>query len=101
MTVIHALAYLSNALAPIWNLLPFDGKLLKRQRGPYYPALQWDLERLVAQGLVRVSGLRYVKDASRWRIDADYSLNMKFAHSVLVTAERVGFELDLKSLYRE
>ncbi len=41
----HAFAYLSNVLAPVWDLSVFDGKGFKRRGGPFYPALQRDLIR--------------------------------------------------------
>ena len=44
---LHTYAYLSNVLAPVWNTRVFDGSLLKRRGGPFYPALQHDLDRLV------------------------------------------------------
>ena len=32
---LHAFAYLSNVLAPVWRLGALDGKLLKRRGGPF------------------------------------------------------------------
>ena len=33
---LHAFAYLSNVLAPVWDLRALDGKVLKRRGGPFY-----------------------------------------------------------------
>src|SRR5437762_5002289 len=52
---LHAFAYLSDVLSPVWQLPSFDGKILKIDGGPYYPDLQQDIDRLVVLGLVRVS----------------------------------------------
>ena len=52
---LHVLAYLANVLAPVWNMPVLDGKLLKKKGGPFYPALQQDLDRLVGTGVVFIS----------------------------------------------
>ncbi len=81
---LHAFAYLANVLAPTWDLDPLDGKILKRQGGPFYPQLQTDIDRLVGRGLVRVSQLGHVQDEmGRWRLDGSYELNRHLAASVL------------------
>ncbi len=92
LTVLHALAYLSNALAPIWCLQPFDGKVLKRRGGPFYPVLQWDLDRLVGRGLIKVSDVRYVEEDGKWRVDASYTLNSELANRALDMIRSVEFE---------
>jgi hypothetical protein len=32
---LHAFAYLSNVLAPVWDMPALDGKVLKRRGGPW------------------------------------------------------------------
>lgn len=72
---LHVFAYLANVMSPVWDLTAIDGKLLKRHRGPFYPELQWDLDRLVGMGVVEVRNLKYSSDRQRrWRLDATYSL---------------------------
>src|ERR1700687_2575811 len=51
---LHSFAYLSNVLAPVWDMPALDGKVLKRHGGPFYPALQRDLDRLVGMGRVLI-----------------------------------------------
>ena len=81
---LHAFAYLSNVLAPVWDLRALDGKVLKRRGGPFYPALQRDLDRLVGMGLVLISGLGHVQDdEKRWRLEGFYRLNHGLADVVL------------------
>lgn len=92
LLVLHNLAYLSNALAPVWNLAPFEGAVLKRRGSPYYPTLQWDVDRMVGRGLVHVRGVRYIEEDGRWRIDGSYCLNHALARRVLATMRDVGFE---------
>ena len=81
---LHAFAYLSNVLAPVWDLPVLEGALLKRQGGPFYPDLQRDLDRLVGIGVANISGIGHVQDESKkWRLDGAYRLNRKFANPIL------------------
>ena len=101
LPILHTLAYLSNALAPVWSLQPFDGKILKRRGSPFYPTLQWDVDHLVGKGVIRVHDIRYSEDNGQWRIDASYSLNEPMASKILETIEEVGYEPSLKSFCAE
>ena len=75
-TQLHALAYLANVLAPVWDLVPETGVLLKLRGGPYYPALQEDVDRLVSMTLVEVLQTRFVQsDDGVWRFDGQFQLN--------------------------
>lgn len=69
---IHALAYLSDALAPVWNLPVVETELLKRRHRPFFPALQADLDWLVGAGLVSVHKFSYERDEDGhgWRLVA-------------------------------
>jgi len=81
---LHAFAYLSNVLAPVWKLPALDGKVLKRRGGPFYPALQHDLDRLVGMGLVTIRGLDHVRDQeNRWRLEGWYGLNHAFSNPII------------------
>ncbi|MBI1334480.1 MAG: hypothetical protein GC165_16555 [Armatimonadetes bacterium] len=73
-----------NVLAPIWELSALDSDLLKRQGGPYYPALQQDLDRLVGIGVARVLDPSHIKDEmGRWRLDGSYKLNTEFSKPIM------------------
>src|SRR5262245_59310808 len=77
---LHSFAYLSNVLAPVWEFVPLDGKILKRRGGPYYPALQRDLDALVGKGMVVITGLAHLRDEERrWRLEGSYRLNREFS----------------------
>ena len=81
---LHSLAYLSNVLAPVWELKPLDGKVIKRQGGPFYPVLQHDLDRLISQGLVLIINLGYRRNYDdRWRLDGNFCLNYRFADPIV------------------
>jgi len=81
---LHSLAYLSNVLAPVWELRPLDGKVMKRRGGPFYPVLQHDLDGLISQGLVLITNLGYKRDDDgRWRLDGNFYLNYRFADPII------------------
>ena len=78
---LHAYAYLADVLSPVWDLQPFDGKVLKVKHGPHYPDLQREIDRLVVMGLITASRLRYVSRAkSGPLVDADYSINFESSY---------------------
>jgi hypothetical protein len=80
---LHTFAYLSNVLAPVWEMPILDGKILKRKGGPFYPALQNDVDRLVGMGVVAITGLGHVKDEdNRWRLEGSYKLNSIFSGEI-------------------
>jgi hypothetical protein len=77
ISTVHTLAYLADALAPVWHLPIMDAQVLKRRTRPFFPVLQHDLDRLVGQGLVLVQRLAYTPsdEGDGWRLDADYILS--------------------------
>lgn len=91
LRVVHELAYLSNVLAPVFELAPFSASLLKRQGGPYYPELQGTIDLLVGRGLVLASGIRYepVPEERRYRLLSNYRLNRTLAEPVLTAYQEV------------
>lgn len=98
---LHALAFLADVLSPVYNLSGTAGRIMKRRAGPYFPELQWELDRLVGLGLVEVSGLRPVVEVSRAYIDANFALMREAAQPILTLVyEDHGF-LALKDFFRE
>lgn len=91
LRVMHELAYLSNVLAPVFELAPFSASLLKRQGGPYYPELQETIDALVGRGLVLASGIRYVHVAEekRYRLQANYRVNQALARATIEAYKQV------------
>lgn len=85
LRVVHEVAYLANVLAPVFDLSPFSASLLKRRGGPYYPAFQDSIDRLVGRGLIVATDLRYVhvQEENRYRLDAKYQLNADLTVAVL------------------
>lgn len=99
---LHAFAYLSNVLAPVWDLHVLDGKVLKRRGGPFYPSLQHDLDRLVGMGVVVITGLGHARDDDgRWRLEGSYRLNRGFSEPVLRQLNTYEEEVRLVSFVQE
>jgi hypothetical protein len=99
---LHTFAYLSNVLAPVWEMPILDGKILKRKGGPFYPSLQNDLDRLVGMGVVTITGLGHIKDEDkRWRLEGSYKLNPTFAETIFDKIVSFDEERRLASFMQE
>ena len=78
---LHAFAYLADVLSPVWDLPPFDGKILTLEGGPHYADLQDELDHLVVTGLVEVFELKYVgRGQSGARLEGNYALDFSSPH---------------------
>ena len=62
---IHTLAFLADVLSPIFHLLPMSGKILKRRSFPYFPDLQWEIDRLIGLDLITPFELAPVVEESK------------------------------------
>jgi hypothetical protein len=72
----HRMIFLANALSPVYEIPLFDGEILKIRRGPFYPDLQWDLDRLVFMGMAELSSIEYAREETgEWWLFADYALS--------------------------
>lgn len=103
---LHELAYLANVLSPVFDLIPFDAKLLKRSSGPYYPELQLAIDHLVGRVLVDALNVeyRYLEDDKRYRVVATYRLYRSRVQAALdrhaeVFPEEALFLRELASAY--
>lgn len=68
----HSLIFLANSLAPIYEDTGLESRVIKHEHGPFYPDAQWDLDRLVGQGLLNVSGITLSETGGRWWMDGAY-----------------------------
>lgn len=73
-TRFHRMIFLSNCLAELYQATPPAKRVLKYKRGPFYPDVQWQLDRLSAMGLVEVDNLLVAKDRHGPWLEADYSI---------------------------
>ena len=99
---LHTYAYISNVLAPVWQAEVFDGRILKRRGGPFYPALQHELDRMVGLGLVTISDLSHLQDAGgQWRLDGAFSINHQLADELLGLISSFPQEVTVRSFLLE
>jgi hypothetical protein len=99
---LHTLAFLSNVLAPVWEMPVLEGKVLKRKGGPFYPELQRDLDGLVGLGIVAIFNLGHVMDEhSRWRLEGSYQLRRSFADPILDRVRQFEEERELLTFLDE
>jgi len=99
---LHTFAYLANVLAPVWDMPTQEGKVLKLRRGPFYPALQRDLDRLVGMGVTLISNLGYSLDEfNRWHLEGSYRLNRTAAGPILRIARQFAAESETSSFIQE
>lgn len=72
---LHTIAYLADALSPVWGFPILDAQILKQPTRPYFPALQRDLDRLIGRGVVRVDSLHIARRGTTAApVTATYSL---------------------------
>ena len=83
ITRFHALAYLADVLSPLYDFAPLSGRIMKRRAGPYYPDLQWEVDRLIGLGLVTAESLTPVIEESGAHNDALLSLEREQSRPIL------------------
>lgn len=64
---LHALAYLADALSPVWGLSAFDPVALKTGREPFFGRFQDELDDLVVLGLLEVDTFEYQRPKNSLR----------------------------------
>lgn len=79
----HALVFLADVLSPIYHLVPLAGHTLKRRAGPYFPDLQWEIDRLIGVSLVCPHKVRPVTELQGSHVSAAISLERGRASALL------------------
>lgn len=79
---LHAIAYLSNVLSPMWEVEPLEGSVLKSEHGPRSTVFEQQLDSCVGQGLVTVVSLENDPESDQ-RLSASYRLAAHSARPVL------------------
>lgn len=97
---LHALAFLANVLSPLWSVESYEGKILKRRGGPFYPLLQRELDVLVGLCLATVYDIRHTEDNGQWRLEGSFALVSKNATPILERAQLFAAEKDAISFLR-
>ncbi len=68
----HSLVFLANSLAAIYDDQGVETRVIKHSHGPFYPDAQWDLDRMVGQGLLKIDDIEFKDNDGRWWMDANY-----------------------------
>jgi hypothetical protein len=79
---LHAFAYLTNVLSPVWEVEPLERSVLKDRDGPRSSALEHELDLCVGAGLIVVDALKPDPE-NPLRLDATYRLNARAVRPVL------------------
>jgi hypothetical protein len=79
---VHRLVFLSNCLAPLFQATPNTAQIVKYKHGPFYPLIQWELDRLATMGVLTIDNIKYTHDEKGWWVSADYGAG-KMMESVL------------------
>lgn len=74
---IHSLVFLANCLAPIYGEAAIESRVIKYSHGPFYPDAQWDLDRMVAQGIIEIEDVKYSDTDGEWWMEADYRITKR------------------------
>lgn len=98
---LHAFAFLADVLSPIYDLTSFAGHILKRRVGPYFPELQWELDRLVGFGMVDMLTLTPTIEETIAFVEAEFSLNRASAANVLTQVYDQHEFVRLREFFRE
>lgn len=99
---IHAMAYLAEALSPVWGVESTTGEVLKREGLPFFPRLQTSLDRLIWRGVVEVDDFSYIKDArEKWVLEATCHLSLDRSQEILRRLRLFADETERGDLYLE
>lgn len=79
----HTFAFLADVLSPIYNFRPTSSRILKRRLIPYFPDLQWEVDRLIGLDLIAPTDLTPVIESSRAYVTLSLSLHRLRATPVL------------------
>jgi hypothetical protein len=87
---LHRVVFLSNCLAPLFQATPTTARIVKYKHGPFYPLIQWELDRLATMGVLSVANIKYTYDDRGWWVNADYAPD-RLAASVMAHCRRTPY----------
>lgn len=97
----HTFAYLADVLSPIFQFVAISGKILKRRSFPYFPDLQWEIDRLIGLDLVTTIDLAPVVEESQAYITFSLALQRSRSSPVLDIAYSQNEFSVLRDYFRE
>ena len=96
----HRIIYLSNCLAPLFETAPTAATIVKYKRGPFYPTLQWYLDRLAVLGVLKVRDIEYLTDEHGVWMEANYFTNGTTRH-VIDTCTQIDYGRQIEEYLTE
>lgn len=97
----HTFAFLADVLSPIFQFASISGRILKRRSFPYFPDLQWELDRLIGLDLVTTIDMAPVVEESQAYITFSLALQRARSSPVLdVVYSQDEFSV-LRAYFRE
>ena len=79
----HTFAFLTDVLSPIFHFASISGRILKRRSFPYFPDLQWEIDRLIGLDLVTTIEMNSVVEESKAYITFSLALERTRSTPVL------------------
>lgn len=99
---LHAFAFFTNVLSPLWDLDPLDGSVLKEKEGPRYPALQNEIDTLIMEGFIIIESFELDKNKEgNQRLKARFRLDTKKAEVVLRSISSLPDEVETEKFLLE
>jgi hypothetical protein len=98
---IHLFFYFTNVLAPLWQVSPIADSVLKDSWGPYFPALQAEVDRLIGMGFFKVESFNFRRASSRARTEGYVTLDHTAAEPVLACLRELPDESSIESFLDE
>lgn len=99
-SLFHRIIFLSNCLAPLFQTTPAAATVVKYKRGPFYPAIQWYLDRLAVQDVLKVRELTYTSDEYGPWMSAKYLTNGT-THRVIERCTQIQYGRHLEEYLTE
>jgi hypothetical protein len=96
----HRIIFLSNCLAPLFSAAPAAATIVKYRRGPFYPKLQWYLDRLAVLGILKVRDVEYLTDEHGVWMEANYFTNGTTRH-VIDTCTQINYGRQIEEYLTE
>lgn len=97
---LHAFAYLSNTLSPIWEVEPTELLVLKKTDGPYSTELEHELDACVGCGMINVLAIEGDPDHAN-KLNARFSLFPETSKLLVSLVENLPDERETADFLRE
>lgn len=97
---LHRVVFLSNCLAPLFHATPNTARIVKYKHGPFYPLIQWELDRLATMGVLSIANIKYTHDERGWWVSADYGAD-RLAATVIDYCRRSAYGQQLEEYLNE